>query len=216
MKIPNETIHRKNEILAIAERLFSVQGFDKTSINDILQEAKIARGTLYYYFESKEAIMDTLIEKLSQETFGAMSEVANDTTVPVIERILRVIMSMNLSDDSAVDIAQHLNRPQNALMHQKSQREIMKKAPPILSGIVQEGVDSGIFDTPFPLQSMEMIIASISALVDDAKADATEEERGKRLQALLYNIERMLGAKPNSFESAFKNLSALERSEETK
>ena len=150
---------RRNEILAIAKRLFAIQGFDKTSIQDILRETQIARGTLYYYFESKETIMNALVEKLSEQTFGEMSSIANDTKVPVVERIIQAIMAMSVNDGSSIEIINHINHPQNTFIHQKVQREIMKKAPPVLAAIVQEGMREGIFDTHFPLQSMEMIIA---------------------------------------------------------
>ena len=198
---------RRNEILAIAKRLFAIQGFDKTSIQDILRETQIARGTLYYYFESKETIMNALVEKLSEQTFGEMSSIANDTKVPVVERIIQAIMAMSVNDGSSIEIMNHINHPQNTFIHQKVQREIMKKAPPVLAAIVQEGMREGIFDTHFPLQSMEMIIASVSALIDDAETNITDTEREERLHALLYNIDRILGAKPNSFASAFTKVS---------
>lgn len=194
---------RRNEILAIAKRLFAIQGFDKTSIQDILQEAQIARGTLYYYFESKEAIMNALVESLSEQTFSKVSKIANDTKVPVVERIILAVMAMNVNNDSSIEIINHINLPQNAFMHQKVQHEIMRKVPPILAAIVQEGAEEGVFDTRFPLQSMEMVIASVNALIDDAETDITDTEREERLHGLLCNIERILGAKPNSFENAF-------------
>ena len=53
MRIVKEAQERKNEILDIADRLFKLKGFDHTSIADILMEAGIARGTLYYHFKSK-------------------------------------------------------------------------------------------------------------------------------------------------------------------
>lgn len=49
---------KKEQILDISFSLFLEKGYDNTSISDIVTSLDIARGTLYYHFESKEAIMD--------------------------------------------------------------------------------------------------------------------------------------------------------------
>lgn len=53
---------RKNAILDCAKRLFSRQGYYETHISHIIQEAKIARGTVYQYFDNKDDIFITLVE----------------------------------------------------------------------------------------------------------------------------------------------------------
>ena len=45
---------RKQDLLAIAYRMFITQGYENTSVDDIIAEAGIAKGTYYYYFASKE------------------------------------------------------------------------------------------------------------------------------------------------------------------
>ena len=50
MCVIKEAEERRNEILDVAQRLFTTKGFDNTSTNDILNEIGIARGTLYYHF----------------------------------------------------------------------------------------------------------------------------------------------------------------------
>lgn len=49
---------KKKKILNCAKRLFSKNGFYKTQISDIAKAAKIARGTIYQYFENKDIIHD--------------------------------------------------------------------------------------------------------------------------------------------------------------
>lgn len=53
---------RKKEILDCAKKLFSRQGYYQTHISDIIKEAKIARGTVYQYFDNKDDIFITLVE----------------------------------------------------------------------------------------------------------------------------------------------------------
>jgi AcrR family transcriptional regulator len=53
---------RKKLILEYAKRLFSRKGYYNTQISDIVDEAKIARGTVYQYFDNKDDIFITLIK----------------------------------------------------------------------------------------------------------------------------------------------------------
>jgi AcrR family transcriptional regulator len=55
---------RRAAVLDVARTIFSNQGYHKTSIDDIIEAAGIARGTFYLYFESKRAIFDELLDDL--------------------------------------------------------------------------------------------------------------------------------------------------------
>ncbi|TFH41071.1 MAG: TetR/AcrR family transcriptional regulator [Chrysiogenales bacterium] len=58
---------RKTMILEYAKRLFSRKGYYDTQISDIVDEAKIARGTVYQYFKNKDDIFITLIRNYYNE-----------------------------------------------------------------------------------------------------------------------------------------------------
>ena len=60
----------KQEILEAALELFSVQGFDATSISQIAEAVGIRKASLYSHFESKQAILDTLVEQVLQQYSG--------------------------------------------------------------------------------------------------------------------------------------------------
>ena len=96
MRVVKEAEERKNEILDAADELFGQKGFDGTSTNDILEKVGIARGTLYYHFKSKEDIMDVLIERYNVRLLGAAQQIAADKSIPVNERIIRVVKALNI------------------------------------------------------------------------------------------------------------------------
>lgn len=200
MRKVKEAEERRNEILDAAEQLFGQKGFDGTSTNDILEKVGIARGTLYYHFKSKEDIMDALIERYSIWILGAAQEIGADKGIPVNERILRVVMALNISEgESSKEIMEHIHKPQNALMHQKIQKVIVGGVTPILAEIIREGIEQGMFNTPFPYECMEMVVAYANAVLDGDLVELTDGERFSRIQALIFNTERMLGAESGSF-----------------
>jgi len=195
-----EAEERRNEILDAADELFGQQGFDGTSTNDILQKVGIARGTLYYHFKSKEDIMDALIERYTERILSAAKEIANDKNRAVYERIIGVVMALNISDDSGKEVIEHMHKPQNALMHQKIQKVIVNEVPPILSEIICEGIEQQLFHTPYPYECMEMIVAYTNTVFDDAMVSLTNEQFASRVQALIFNVERLLGVERGSLQ----------------
>jgi AcrR family transcriptional regulator len=58
---------REDDFLMAAEKLFSQKGYHGTSIEDIAQEAKYGTGTIYRYFETKEALYAALLERKFRE-----------------------------------------------------------------------------------------------------------------------------------------------------
>ena len=54
---------RRKELLDAAERLFVEQGYEETSIRDIITTVGVAHGLFYYYFRSKEDILAAIIDR---------------------------------------------------------------------------------------------------------------------------------------------------------
>lgn len=200
MRIVKKAEERKNEILDAADTLFGQKGFDGTSTNDILEKVGIARGTLYHHFKSKEDIMDALIDRYTVRLLDRAQAIALDKSIPVIERIIRVVMSLNISGDgeSSKEIMEHIHKPQNALMHQKIHKVIINGVPPILTDIIREGIEQGLFSTAFPYECMEMVVIYANTVFDEDLVTMTDEERGQRVLAFVCNVERLLGAESGS------------------
>ncbi|MFJ5790109.1 TetR/AcrR family transcriptional regulator [Lysinibacillus sp. NPDC097162] len=193
-----EAEERRNEILDVADKLFGQKGFDGTSTNEILEKVGIARGTLYYHFKSKEDIMDALIERYTVQILESAKKIAADKNISVYERIIGVVMALNISDGNGKEVIEHMHKPQNALMHQKIQKVIVNEVPPVLTGIIREGIEQGLFHTPYPYECMEMIVAYTNTVFDDAMVNLTNAEFAGRVQALIFNVERLLGVESGS------------------
>lgn len=199
MRTIKEPAERKNEILDAAQELFTQKGFDGTSTNDILEKVGIARGTLYYHFKSKEDIMDALIERYNMEILTAAKEISEDKSIPLLERMARIIKAINVSENEGQEIIEHIHKPQNALLHNKIQNAIISSITPILAEIVHEGNEQGVFDTPFPYESMEMVIVYMSTIFEQDMEQLSKEKQIERMKALAFNVERLFGAEKGSF-----------------
>ncbi len=114
MDRPNKNVARgeatRSQLLAIATRMFAERGYEDTSIEAVLREAGVSRGSLYHHFASKEALFEAVAEEVETDvgtrTFAAAAEAAANGPVaalragavswirlagdPVVQRILLI------------------------------------------------------------------------------------------------------------------------------
>lgn len=190
---------KKEQILDISLSLFLEKEYDNTSISDIVTSLDIARGTLYYHFESKEAIMDAIIERSVKEIVEKVEKMVFKKDLSVYEKIFCLFSTTSMKRKSGGDLMiDYLNQPQNALLHEKSNSSLIQKISPLLGKIIEEGVEEGLFDNTFPFETAEIILAMIVGFLDLHYGNMDESDLVRRTESLLYNMERILGAKEGS------------------
>ncbi|MDO5323410.1 MAG: TetR/AcrR family transcriptional regulator [Clostridia bacterium] len=201
MRVVKDAEVRRNEILDAAEELFGSKGFDGTSTNDILDRVGIARGTLYYHFRSKEEILDAMIARMADRLIADAAKVAEDRSIPLLERLPRTVLALNVDSSIGEEVMQQVHRPQNALLHQKLQDRLLRGVIPLITLLVEDGIGQGIFRTDYPREAAEMImIYSYTAF--DGLAMQTAEQRQRRVDGFIYNTERILGAQEGALREA--------------
>ncbi len=205
MRVVKEAAERRNEILDVAEELFVTRGYDRTSTGDILDRVGIARGTLYYHFRSKEDILNAMIDRINDSLLARARAIASDTSVPVLDRIVMTIAGLHVDTDIGHEIIDQVHKPQNALMHQKMQKNLIEGIVPVITALVEEGSAQGIFHIEYPAETVEMLTL-YSGIVFDDDYDEPGERTDKRIQAFLYNTERLLGAEEGSVREAMGKL----------
>ena len=201
MRIVKEAEVRKEEILDAAEKLFAAKGFDNTSTGDILDAVGIARGTLYYHFKSKEDILDSVIERITDRLVRDAGDIVRQKELPVLERLTMAILSLNVESKIGHEIMEQVHRPQNALMHQKMQTALLTGINPILTELIEEGNQQGIFHTQYPEATVEMIILYANVAFDDLSlAGLTHEQKQRKIAGFIYNVERLMGMAEGSLQ----------------
>lgn len=70
---------RKKEIISAAEAMFCKYGYEQTSIQDILDQLNISKGSFYHHFISKESLLSAICRERAEDIFAAVSESVSDT-----------------------------------------------------------------------------------------------------------------------------------------
>ncbi|WP_286905190.1 TetR/AcrR family transcriptional regulator [Clostridium sp. UBA1652] len=204
MRITKEHDERRNEILDIAEKLFHIKGYDKCTINDILKEVGIAKGTFYHYFKSKEEVLDAIVSRYKDVVITKVNEVANNDVITLEEKLMGAFMSMRIIDQLDSGMINEMHKTENALLHQKILNQIVIDVAPILVKIIKEGVDRKVWRCKFPLEYMQIFLASSIILTDEGIFEFDGESQNKIMEALISVLEKMLDVSENSFIKLFK------------
>ena len=62
---------KRNEILDVAQRLIYTKGYEQMTIQDMLDDLQISKGAFYHYFDSKQAVLEALVERIGRRGAAA-------------------------------------------------------------------------------------------------------------------------------------------------
>ncbi|QWG28205.1 TetR/AcrR family transcriptional regulator [Bacillus mycoides] len=201
MRIVKEYGERRNEILKTAERLFVTKGYTKTTVNDILKEIGIAKGTFYHYFKSKEEVMDEIIMRIIKADVAKAKAIVSNPNIPVLDKLFRVLMEQSPKSGDVKDkMIEQFHQPNNAEMHQKSIVQSIIHLSPVLAEILEQGIAEGIFSTPYPQETIELLLSSAQVIFDEGLFQWKPEEMMRRAKAYIKMMEASVRAKEGAFD----------------
>lgn len=204
MRVIKDPEERKSEILDAAEMLFTSKGYAKTTINDILNEVGIAKGTFYYYFKSKEEVMDAIIMRAINAEVAAAKEIAANPGIPALHKLFQILMMQRTEKGGSKEkMIEQFHQPNNAEMHQKSKVQSILHFTPILTEVVEQGVEENVFATDYPQEITEFLLVS-SFIFDEGLFDWQPAELLRKAEAFVYVMEIVLGAEKGSFDFMYE------------
>ncbi|NKI22440.1 TetR/AcrR family transcriptional regulator [Paenibacillus dendritiformis] len=200
MRISKKPEERRNEILDAAELLFTTKGFSKTTVNDILHMVGIAKGAFYYYFQSKEEVMDAIVMRFIDFGVEAAKAVAAHPELTAHDKIFQIMMSQQPDAGRKEQMIEQLHQVNNAEMHQKSLIETILQLTPVLTEVIEQGIAEGVFDTPYPKETVEFLLVSSQFIFDEGIFQWQPDELMTKAIAFTSMMEKMLGAEKGSFD----------------
>lgn len=198
---------REKEILDIAEKLFLEKGYSGVTVNDMIAAANIAKGTFYYYFKSKEEVMDGVVERFMRWEIGELGKIVAGEADAADK--LRRMIGRSSHGDAKYENFVRLYFAQNPEMHFKNLTLTLRLLTPLVAKVIEQGVREGIYTTPYPLEAAEILMISSKFMFDEGIFELSDLETLEKLRKFAKIMERMLGAASGSFDYIYDTLSCF-------
>ncbi len=186
---------------AAKELMCSKDSVADITVDMIAKQAGIGKGSIYYYFISKEEIIDAVIDQcysVAIEDFIAEIK-SHKNSLEKLKLLFRSILSSELKDKSR-NVIRELHLQNDIVTNYKLMMASIKVISPIVTELLVEGTEKGELHAEFPEESSRMIIAMLTFLLDNYFFPNSDENRLRSLKLYSQILETCLKTKPGSFD----------------
>ncbi len=190
---------RRLEFINAAEGLFNDKGFENTSIDDIVHKVGVAKGLFYYYFKSREELLAAIVDRILVEMEHIVVEAVNRKGLTAMERLDAMAPPSDVIKARGGKLMQYFHEERNQALHLQFQARTMKFLVPALESIIRQGVEEGVFNTPYPRETAIALFALKSVVDHSEKGTDYCEDKEHNVKVVSFLGERLLGAKEGTF-----------------
>lgn len=182
---------RKKELIKIAYDLFITKGYENTSVDEIIAKAGIAKGTYYYHFESKEQMLEEVINMMIDTGVERAKQVV-ESNLKLEEKLVFTILALRVAPEEE-SMQNIIHEKENIILHKKTNDRIIEEATPILSKIAKEAQKEGIFKIDNNIEERVRMTLILSNEMFDH-----DEINENKILVFIDTLEKIYGAKPGS------------------
>jgi len=206
-RITKEYYERKNELLDAAQEIFLTKGYKQTSVESIIKKVGVAKGTFYYYFKSKEDLLDKLVKRMTSKIKAKIEKIVekkNLDAISKLEKAYSIAGNIKLENIHLIKlILKILYEKDNLILRYKVYKSNIELIVPEFAKIIEQGIKEKSFNTPYPYEAAKLFFELGSILGDTTsklflELDKKPENMDKMVKEIeVYEdaMERILGAK---------------------
>ena len=184
---------RRNEIIETAGKLFEEKGYEQTQVQDIVNEIGVAKGLFYYYFKSKDEVMEELADRYADAIIDAVNKLIykDISTFDKINRIFQIFID---SAEKKSGIFMGILNVKNGITHERIFFNVGKKMVPLVTELILSGNDNGECNCSDPKFITEFLVSGLFNILNqispDEKIDYLKEKLPtiKTMILKLYNF----------------------------
>ena len=184
--------NRKLKILKVAQELFNSDGFQETTVDDIMRGVGAAKGAFYYYFDTKEQVLDCLIDNSINKKVSAVSSVLEKPGMNALQKLQIILQEEFKTGMESYDPKNHVHNIKNVDMHQKIIAGMVERFAPLIGKVVEQGINEGRFRTEYPLEVSQIVVAGVHFVTDLGIFKWSAEQYLSRIKASEELIEKVL------------------------
>jgi AcrR family transcriptional regulator len=161
---------RRGAILDAAQRVVLSKGYERLTVQDLLDDLQISKGAFYHYFDSKPAVIEALTERLVSESVQALAPIVANRKQGAQEKLKRffneIIRWKSARQNLFVAMLPVWYAHDNLGFRLRVDRAVANGLAPLLTAMVRQGIDEGRFATAYPDHAGAIIVALVQALQD--------------------------------------------------
>ena len=201
---------RRDAFLDVAQRLIENKGYERMSIQDVLDELETSRGALYHYFDSKQALLDGVVDRFADRGMSSVAPILADPGLPALRKLEGIFAGIGRwkaeRKEFVLAIIEVWNSDGNALVREKVRRLAASRLEPILSAIIRQGIDEGLIVTDSPDEMARVLVYLMQGYQELAGELFRDRQNGtvsfevvlRTFAALTDAFERILTVPPGS------------------
>lgn len=182
---------KRDVILDAMQRLMNGTNAQAISVSEIAKEAGIGKGSIYYYFKSKEEILEAVIERSYSDAIEKSKELLETSEFDALTKM--EIIFRTCRDSSMELLRQEANNflelQQSALLHQQFIRIMIKNLRPILADVIRQGNQEGSMNCKSPEEVSEIVLIVLTLKMDNHVISEDKSQIKKTLDVFAYMLE---------------------------
>ena len=194
---------RRAEIVQAARYLFRTKEYEKVTMQEVMERLGIAKGTIYHHFQSKEELLEAVVENIVAEQIARMQQVVDEAEGSALDK-LHLLVQAGRSAEGGEEILETLHHSGNVSMHTRLLATALIGQAPLYAELIRQGCEAGLFQTEHPLECAEYILCALQFLTDTGVYPWTQEQLLRRTIAFPHLIEAQLKAPQGSFQFLFE------------
>ncbi len=153
---------KKQQIIEAANALFINKGYESTTVDEILASINISKGTFYHYFNSKDELLQAIVNNFTNSFLQDLAEIVNNVEMSALQKLnayFELNQSMKISNQSLITMVIAVwFKEENLIYKQRLNKSLIKSLSPHLEKILIQGVHEGTFDIIEPGEIAVLII----------------------------------------------------------
>lgn len=188
--MPNQQKYER--ILDALQELLENHKLQSISVSEIAETAGIGKGSIYYYFPSKDAILEALVERSYEKPLQTAKALAGRTEISPFIRMAMIFEACRNSSSEFIKSENNKNSgtQEKSFLHQKYINHIITELKPVLAEIIRQGIRLGDIRFSYPEELAEIVLIILTVKIDNTLVPSTKEEIENTINALISLLEK--------------------------
>ena len=203
---------RRDVFIDAAQALIQTRGCERFSIQDVLDATDASKGAFYHYFDSKDALVDAVVDRMAEQAATRVEPILADPRLTATQKLEAMVGGIAEFKAERKDLAIGVMRvwlsDDNVVVREKLRRLASSRQLPWFELIVRQGIAEGSFTSRFPDHLARVLVALIQGMGDLAielwvgrqDGSVTLEEVKRTFDAYLEAFERIVGVPPGTLQ----------------